>query len=134
MDGAFHGAKLVLTLGEDLVALRRDADPALPWAGMLDLPGGAREGQETPQACALREAREETGLVLQATDIIGALARQDSRGTAWFFRVSLPGARRVDLRKGAEGQALCLLSPEAFIAAPDAIPHFRDVVRRMAER
>lgn len=131
MEDAFHGAKLVLTLGADLVVLRRDATPGLEFAGMLDLPGGARQGSETPRACALRETAEETGLSLQDDDISGAMARQDGRGVAWFFRVALPAERRADLRKGLEGQGLYLMAPETFVSSDEAIPHFRQVVARM---
>ncbi len=53
-DGApFGGAKLALYLGDALAVLLRDATPDLIWAGYWDLPGGGREGSETPLAlCA----------------------------------------------------------------------------------
>ncbi|WP_172976545.1 NUDIX domain-containing protein [Roseivivax sp. THAF40] len=131
MEDGFHGAKLVLTLGSKLVVLRRDARPDLLWPGMLDLPGGAREGVETPQECALREVREETGLALSADHITDTLVRRDVRGAAFFFRIALETGWERKLHKGPEGQGLMLMRPEVFIHSNEAIPHFRTVVRRM---
>ena len=57
---SFSGAKLALFLGADLLVIKRDDRPDIPYPGYWDLPGGGREGDETPQACALRETYEET--------------------------------------------------------------------------
>src|SRR3546814_18606002 len=46
----FSGAKIALTCGQRLVAYQRDVKPAIPWPGLWDLPGGGREGGETPEA------------------------------------------------------------------------------------
>jgi len=59
----FVGCKLVLVQGDHLLTYLRDDTPGLPWANMWDLPGGGREGDETPEACVLRELHEEFGLV-----------------------------------------------------------------------
>ena len=40
----------------------RDDKRGLPWANMWDLPGGGRDGEESPEACVLREV--ELGLRL----------------------------------------------------------------------
>jgi len=53
---------MALFLGDRLVTLLRDDKPGLAWAGMWDLPGGGREGDEGPLACACRETREEVGI------------------------------------------------------------------------
>ena len=46
--------------GHVLVTRRRATADHLP--GLWEFPGGKREGEETLQACALREAREELGV------------------------------------------------------------------------
>ena len=56
------GAKLALFVGARLLVLHRDDRPGLLWPGFWDLPGGGREGAESPLDCALRETREEFGL------------------------------------------------------------------------
>ena len=58
MTERFHGAKLVLTCGDGLLLLLRDDIPTIQWPGHWDLPGGGREGDETPEACALRELED----------------------------------------------------------------------------
>ena len=55
---SFDGAKLALFLGKDLVVILRDDKPDIPYPAHWDLPGGGREGAETPEACALRETYE----------------------------------------------------------------------------
>jgi len=42
-------------------------------SGQVSLPGGAREGAETPMETALREAQEELGIPPQVVTIIGTL-------------------------------------------------------------
>lgn len=39
----FDGTKLFLFLGEELLTIRRDQRPDIPWPGRLDVPGGGRE-------------------------------------------------------------------------------------------
>ena len=48
----WKGAKLVLTCEGSLLVLRRDDIPTINWPGCWDLPGGAREGDETPDGPA----------------------------------------------------------------------------------
>jgi len=67
---SFSGAKLALFLGVDLLVILRDDRPDIPYPGHWDFPGGGREGQETPEACALRETREEVGLVLRPSELV----------------------------------------------------------------
>ena len=51
----FVGAKAALFCGGRLLTHLRDDRPGLPWPAMWDLPGGGREGAETPEQCLLRE-------------------------------------------------------------------------------
>jgi 8-oxo-dGTP pyrophosphatase MutT (NUDIX family) len=70
--------------GEDhvLFTVRPDHLPAHP--GQISFPGGAREGDEGPLSCALRECSEELGLEVEAITVLGGLpSRQSSSG----FRV-----------------------------------------------
>lgn len=64
MTEAFDGAKVAIVADGHVVALLRDERPGLPWAGFWDLPGGGREGRESPLACMRRETAEETGLIV----------------------------------------------------------------------
>jgi len=120
----FAGAKLALFLGADLVVITRDLRRDIPWAGHLDFPGGGREGGETPEACVLREAEEEVGLILSESDLVWRRRYQRPNGLFWFFAAHLPAARARDIVFGDEGQGWQLMSPDAYCADALAIPHF----------
>ena len=46
-----------------------------PHSGQISLPGGSREGQETVEETALREAKEELGIVPGRVHLMGRLSR-----------------------------------------------------------
>jgi len=52
---------VVESAGNILVGIR---PTGVPLAGMDEFPGGKCEGDETPRSCAVRECREETGLLV----------------------------------------------------------------------
>ncbi len=120
----FDGAKTILLLGGRLAVIRRDNIAGIAYPGYLDLPGGGREGGESPEACALRELHEELGLRLSP----GELAWRrfyDVPIRAWFFATALPAARAADVMFGDEGQGWFLMPPLDFAASDEAVPHFR---------
>lgn len=129
-DTDFRGAKLALFIGDQLAVIMRDDRPDLPWAGYLDLPGGGREGDERPETCALRETREELGLIVTEPELIWKRQFRASTGQAvWFFAARLAAHRVRDVRFGNEGQYWTLMPPADYLTHPRAIPHFADRVR-----
>ncbi|KIC36114.1 NUDIX hydrolase [Leisingera sp. ANG-M7] len=125
----FAGAKLAVFLGQDLLVIQRDDKPEIPYPGHWDLPGGGREADESPAACALRETREEVGLVLRPELLIWSKAYQRPHGRVWFFAAHLPAETVSAVRFGNEGQGWALMAPEAYCAHPLAVPHFADRLR-----
>ena len=123
----FHGAKLILFLGDQIAVIRRDDIPQIVFPDCVDLPGGEREPGETPEACVRRELEEELGLRIEPSDLIWKRFYTDP-GPAWFFAARLPAVCVRDIRFGNEGQGWWLMPPREFAVAPDAVPHFRQRV------
>lgn len=126
---SFSGAKLALFLGADLLVILRDERPDIPYPGHWDLPGGGREGHETPETCVLRETREEVGLDLRQSQLVWANSYQRPRGLVWFFVAHLPEAASTEISFGSEGQGWRLMPPETYCAHPLAVPHFGEQLR-----
>lgn len=125
-DGSpFAGAKLAALIDGHILTYRRDVTPGLRWPGRIDLPGGGREGDESPAACALRELHEEFGLALPESRLWWARAfpAMDAPGqNGWFLALTLTRAEVAAIRFGDEGHSPQLLGIPAFLDADDAIP------------
>lgn len=133
-DGAdFAGAKLAAMLDNRLLTYRRDRKPGLRWPGMIDLPGGGREGDESPAACALRELDEEFGIRLPESSICWArpFDAMDASGDApgrigWFLVASMPVEAFASLRFGDEGHSPQLLHFDDFLLDQEAIAPLKE--------
>lgn len=123
---SFSGSKLALFIGEELLIYLRDEREGLIYSGMWDLPGGGREGEETPEDCVLRELKEEFDLNLSVAE----LSYKDSQLNQWgeviyFFVAHCSNAMAAKIRFGDEGQYFKLVSIQDFLAEPNAIPHLQ---------
>jgi 8-oxo-dGTP diphosphatase len=128
----FTGAKLALVCGDDVLVYLRDDVPGLPWAGYWDLPGGGREGDESPLACALRELEEEFGLTLPDARISAPHDYPDWRHSpqrAYFFAGQITADEIASIRFGNEGQRWCMMPIQAFLTHPQAVPHLQSRLR-----
>ena len=120
-DPDFSGAKLAVLSAGHVLAFLRDARPDIPYPGLWDLPGGGREGLETPVECALRECREEAGLMLRPQDVVWRREYAGAGGATWFL-VARPGWLCLPApRLGNEGQAVRWMSVQTFLARRDAV-------------
>ena len=98
------GVGAVIVEGERVVLVRRAAEPM---AGEWSIPGGLLELGETMRAGAEREALEETGLRVEAGEVLEVLDRivPDSGGKARFHYVLIDFlCRRIagELRAGGD--------------------------------
>jgi 8-oxo-dGTP diphosphatase len=131
----FLGAKIALICGDELVAYRRDDKPDIPFPGFWDLPGGGREGSETPLECALRETEEEFGLRLGA-DLIcweRSYVHADDRPPSWFFVAEIAPDQVAAIVFGDEGQFWRMMALREFVALPDAPPSLQARLRQYLE-
>ena len=128
----FVGSKAAFFCGDRLLCYLRDEKAGLPWPATWDLPGGGREGNETPQTCLLRELLEEFGLRLPPERLIWQQRfpsmLQPSR-TAWFFAGHLTKTEITAIRFGDEGQQWQMMRVADYLAHPLAIP---DMQHRVA--
>ncbi|MEL6550515.1 MAG: NUDIX hydrolase [Pseudomonadota bacterium] len=129
-EGPFIGAKVALFIGARLLVILRDEDRDIPWPGWWDFPGGGREGAETPEAVAIRETREEVGLALDPGAFVWKRRYLTStREGTYFFVQRLPAGAEAGVMFGGEGQRWELWHPEAYLAHPRGIPHFKQRLR-----
>ncbi len=108
-------------------------DRAKPKPHYWKYPGGKGEGDETPEATAIREVEEETGIVL-TKDALQELFREN-RGTHTFVlfeaqaRLPQPGLKQ----RGNEGENVALFVPGEMLTMMDFFPsHHRASKMRLA--
>ncbi|MBC7644831.1 MAG: NUDIX hydrolase [Thermoleophilia bacterium] len=115
-------ASCVLTRSSDgrLLLVKRAIDPYL---GLWDLPGGFIEDGELPEACVVRELKEETALTGTAGPIIGVFGDRYGETGAHtlniFYHVSIDG-------DGSEAVAASDVADVAWFL-PDELPTQADL-------
>lgn len=124
-DTRFLGAKVTIFVGRRIITVLRDNKGTIPWPNHWEVPGGGREGFETPWDCASRETEEEIGIALSRQDMIWARAYQTGEHTHWFFVAKISEARASVMALRDEGQALALVDVDSFLANTQAVPRFQ---------
>ena len=125
----FHGVKIALFSGADILVYRRDRKPGLRHAGCWDLPGGGREGAETPDECVLREVEEEFGIRLDPAAIAHrrSLPSRDFPGhVGWFMVGTITAPEIASIRFGSEGEEWRMMPAVAFVADDESVFYLRD--------
>ncbi len=85
-----------------------------PFRGCCDIPGGFCEADEHPADAAIREVREETGLQIELTGLLGIwIDHYEGRTTLNVHYLAWPLSQRIVLGSDADGAAWF---------APDALP------------
>lgn len=130
---SFGGTKIALLLGEDLLAYRRDDKPEIPFPNCWDLPGGGREGEETPFECAQREVLEEFGFVFEEAGVVWRRAYTTSDITNHFLVGQLRPDQLRSVEFGDEGLEWRMMPVEEFLARPDAIPQLQQRLKDYLE-
>jgi ADP-ribose pyrophosphatase YjhB (NUDIX family) len=86
----------------EIVLLRRGIEPG---RGLWAQPGGFLEVDETPTEGAIRETREETGLVVVPGEIIGLYARLEAAVVVLVYEATIAAGEARTSREALEIQA-----------------------------
>ena len=124
----FSGCKIALLCDDKLLAILRDDISTIPWPNMWELPGGGREGEETPFECVQREVFEELGLKLEEADIVWVKEYQgmlDPDKTSIFMVGTITQEDFAGIVFGDEGQAYQMMNVSQFLADEKVIPQLQ---------
>ncbi|MDR3004084.1 MAG: NUDIX hydrolase [Acidovorax sp.] len=126
----FHGAKIALFLGTQLLVYQRDDKATIPFPGCWDLPGGGREGNETAMECVLREVQEEFGIALLPSCVHWSRHYPSGHHSGSYFMVgTLTDSDSAAIQFGDEGQQWCFMALAEFLSHPNAVPRLQQRLR-----
>ena len=132
----FTGSKIALLCGGKLLTILRDDKPSIPWPNMWELPGGGREGDESPFECAAREVYEELGIHLTEDCLLWSKVYPSMlyEGRQSVFMVGQLSQDQFDsITFGDEGQAYKLMNIEEFLDSKQAVPQLQGRLREYLE-
>ncbi len=132
----FDGAKGFVFLGEKILVYRRDTNTTI-FPLSIDLPGGGREGCESPFETFQRETKEEFGIEIKEADIVFCDIVQNiinpNKISYAFITHSLKFTEK-DIVFGDEGTEWMLLTPKEFIERKDGIKGQQDWAREFLQQ
>ena len=132
----FTGSKIALLCGGKLLTILRDDKPSIPWPNMWELPGGGREGDESPFECAAREVYEELGIHLTEDCLLWSKVYPSMlyAGRQSVFMVGQLSQEQFDsITFGDEGQTYKLMNIEEFLDSKQAVPQLQGRLREYLE-
>lgn len=125
----FQGCKIALFCDDKLLVILRDDKENIPWPNMWELPGGGREGDESPFECAAREVYEELGIHLTEDCLLWSRVYPSVlyEGRYSVFMVGQLRQEQFDnITFGDEGQAYKLMSIEEFLSSSQVVPQLQE--------
>lgn len=122
----FNGTKIALVNGDRTVTLLRDNQKDFEDANKWDLPGGGREGDETPEECGIREVKEELLIDIDPKAIVWK--RQYDSGyrpgtKVWFMVAEISDDLAKNMRLGDENQKYELMEIADYLEDPNAVEY-----------
>lgn len=112
--------------GRVLLCHRRDRDQ---W----NLPGGGVELGELPTEAAVREAKEETGLDITTTRLLGVYAKADDPSDLVFTFLGKVAGGRIAVTDEADGCAYFAIADIPPNTAPKHVERIHDAVSGAAQ-
>ena len=125
----FTGSKIALICGDKVLTILRDDKDDIPCPNMWELPGGGREGDESPFECARREVYEELGIYLTEDCLLWSKIYPSVifEGKQSVFMVGQLRQEQFDnITFGDEGQAYKLMSIEEFLSSSQVVPQLQE--------
>ena len=132
----FTGCKIALFCEDRILTILRDDKASIPWPNMWELPGGGREGDESPFECAVREVYEELGIHLTEDCLLWSKVYPSMlfEGKESVFLVGKLAQEQFDkIVFGDEGQSYKLMGIEEFLGSDKVVPQLQDRVRDYLE-
>ena len=132
----FQGCKIALICDGRILTILRDDKPTIPWPNMWELPGGGREGNESPFECVAREVYEELGIHLTEDCLLWSKVYPSMlyEGRQSVFMVGQLSQDQFDsITFGDEGQAYKLMNIEEFLTSSQVVPQLQGRLRDYLE-
>ena len=132
----FTGCKIALFCGDKLLTILRDDKSNIPYPNIWELPGGGREGDESPFECAAREVYEELGIHLTEDCLLWTKVYPSMlfEGKESVFLVGKLTQEQFDsIVFGDEGQGYRMMSTDEFLGSDKVVPQLQERVRDYLE-
>ena len=132
----FTGCKIALFCGDKFFTILRDNKSDIPYPNTWELPGGGREGEESPFECVAREVYEELGIHLNEDCLLWSKVYPSMlyEGQQSVFMVGQISQEQFDnITFGDEGQAYKLMTVEEFLTSKQAVPQLQGRLRDYLE-
>ena len=125
----FTGSKIALICGDKVLTILRDDKDDIPCPNMWELPGGGREGDESPFECVAREVFEELGIHLTEDCLLWSRVYPSMlyEGRQSVFMVGQLSQDQFDsIVFGDEGQGYQLMTTEEFLNSSQVVPQLQE--------
>ena len=132
----FTGCKIALFCGDKLLTILRDDKSNIPYPNTWELPGGGREGDESPFECVAREVYEELGIHLTEDCLLWSKVYPSMlfEGKESVFLVGKLTQEQFDsIIFGDEGQGYRMMSTDEFFGSDKVVPQLQERVRDYLE-
>ena len=132
----FTGCKIALFCGDKLLTILRDDKSNIPYPNTWELPGGGREGDESPFECVVREVYEELGIHLIEECLLWSKVYPSMlfEGKESVFLVGKLRQEQFDsIVFGDEGQGYRMMSTDEFLGSDKVVPQLQGRVRDYLE-
>ncbi len=84
---------------------------------------------ETPQECAVRELREETGYIITVDAIIETIAEDKGDHTRYFCYAEIDTFVDKQMRRGSSGERCCMQTPQQGLYGDGFLIDHREVAK-----